>query len=996
MALNLPSPSPDLVTALVFAASEPGVGMRVLDRHLRAEETTHGELLAAARIVAANLKKAGLGPGDHVALMLPTSLDFPRIFYGCLLAGVVPAPLYPPVRLGRLDAFLESSAAVMRRLPARALIVDRRVARVVGRLVSETRPRSGAVGGLMLADVLCAGAALAPRPDGDRIPDPDDVAFIQCSSGTTRSPTPIPQTHRAVTANIEAIIAALPESVRQAPGGCVSWLPLYHDMGLIGCLLSAVRAARPLTLIPPELFMVRPVIWLEALSRYRGAISAAPDFAYGLCLDKIKPADTAGLDLSDWQVALDGAEPISADTLRAFAARFASNGLRPEALTPVYGLAEAALAVTFSPVDVPFTARRFDRDALATGVARDVPKGAPKGAPNGVELVSVGRPLPGYQIEVRNSAGERVRDTVVGRVWARGPSLVKAYHNAPAPVRDGWLDTGDVGVVCDDELYLCGRAKDVIIVRGKNHAPQDLERVCSEVAGVRTGCVIAGADGVGGREQAVLLVEVRQERDGLAEDCKRAVRAACGLEPGLVVLLAPGTLPRTSSGKLRRAEALAQWRAGTLTPPRSMGPAAMAGLFVSSAVLRLRAPRATYGGGGVGGVVGVDGPAARRQVATPSTRTARAGRTADLIVVGGGPAGLGAAIAAAQRGARVVVLEPRVGPIDKACGEGLMPAALAGLAGLGIDAESLPSWPLRGVCYRDGEDPTLVARGAFTSGVGRGMRRLVLHMALAERARELGVVVVPHKVREVRSTEESVAADGWSAPYLIGADGLHSRVRREIGLPAATPGERYGARQHFALAPWCDEVEVYWRDGVEAYVTPVAADCVGVALLFALSARSPARATTGGSAEGQQGVFDGLLAQFPALAARLDGASPTSPVRGAGPLWQVVPSARCGRVLLVGDAAGYVDALTGDGVALGLATAAAAVDAILADRPQRYDAAHERLTRAYRYGTRALLMATRLQWTRRLVLRGLAAAPWVFDYALDQLGGDPRSRPRRR
>jgi len=957
MALRLPPASPDLVTALARAATEPGVGVRVLDRHLRAEEMTREELLAAARVVAANLRRAGLGPGDHVALMLPTSLDFPRVFYGCLLAGVVPAPLYPPVRLGRLDAFFESSAAVMRRLPARALIVDRRIARVVGRLVAETRPP----GGLMLAEELCAGAPVAPGPGGDRAPAPDDVAFIQCSSGTTRAPTPIPQTHRAVSANIDAIIDALPEAVRQAPGGCVSWLPLYHDMGLIGCLLSAVRAARPLTLIPPELFMVRPVIWLEALSRYRGAISAAPDFAYALCLDKIVPGDTAGLDLSEWRLALDGAEPISADTLRAFAARFAPCGLRAEALTPVYGLAEAALAVTFSRADAPFTGRRFDRDALAAGEARD--------APDGVELVSVGRPLPGYAVEVRDAAGERVRDALVGRVWARGPSLVTAYHNAPAPIRDGWLDTGDVGVVRDGELYLCGRAKDVIIVRGRNHAPQDLERACSEVAGVRTGCVVAGADGAGGRERVVLLVEVREAREGLAEDCRGAVRAACGLEPGEVVLVAPGTLPRTSSGKLRRAEALAQWRAGTLTPPRAMGPVAMAGVLVSSAVHRLRAARAP------------DRAPAWRRGSTP------AGRTADLLVVGGGPAGLGAAIAAAQRGARVVVLEPRVGPIDKACGEGLMPAALAGLAALGIDAEALPSWPLRGVCYRDAEDPTLVARGAFTSGGGRGVRRPVLHVALAERARELGVTVVAHKVQAVRADRGRVEADGWSAPYLIGADGLHSRVRREIGLPAATPSERYGVRQHFAVAPWGDEVEVTWRDGVEAYVTPVAANCVGVALLFELSARARASAAIGGDAEEQASVFGGLLARFPALAARLEGASPASPVRGAGPMWQVVPRARRGRVLLVGDAAGYVDALTGDGVALGLATAAAAVEAIVADRPGRYDAAHRRLTRAYRIGTRALLAATRAPWTRRLVLRGLAAAPWLFDRALQHLGG---------
>ncbi|THA30728.1 FAD-dependent oxidoreductase [Streptomyces sp. A1277] len=334
----------------------------------------------------------------------------------------------------------------------------------------------------------------------------------------------------------------------------------------------------------------------------------------------------------------------------------------------------------------------------------------------------------------------------------------------------------------------------------------------------------------------------------------------------------------------------------------------------------------------------------------------------DLLVAGGGPAGLAAAIRAARLGMETVVVEPRTAPIDKACGEGIMPSGVAALRALGVP---VTGQPLHGIRYVEGSRSAVAP---FRGGPGLGVRRTALHAALHRRALELGVRIVPGKVAGVRQDRDRVEAAGLTARWLIAADGLHSPLRRELGLDApAAPVRRYGLRRHYRVAPWTGFVEVHWSRHGEAYVTPLGDGSVGVAVLS--RERLP---------------YAGHLAAFPRLAARLLGRE-AGPVRGAGPLRQRARARRAGRVLLVGDAAGYLDALTGEGVALAVATAVAAVDALAAGRPQAYPARWQRLTLRHRLLTAGLLTAARRPATARLIVPAAHRAPRVFGAAVHAL-----------
>lgn len=343
----------------------------------------------------------------------------------------------------------------------------------------------------------------------------------------------------------------------------------------------------------------------------------------------------------------------------------------------------------------------------------------------------------------------------------------------------------------------------------------------------------------------------------------------------------------------------------------------------------------------------------------------------DLVVVGGGPAGLATAIDAAGRGMRVTVLEPRSGPVDKACGEGLMPSAVAALDRLDVHPRGLP---FSGISYLSA-DGTRGARHAFSAGPGLGVRRTELHRALSERAAEVGVDVLRRRVTGLSEydggvTVEVVDEPGLRSSWVVGADGLHSTVRRLVATPSASDGRRYGLRRHALVAPWTDDVEVYWGHGAEAYVTPVGPTSVGIALL---------------TEHGHD--FAATLEAFPALQDRLGGAAWSTSSRGAGPMLQRVTRRTAGRVLLVGDAAGYVDALTGEGLRIALVTARAALDAIEAGDPSRYERQWYTLTRDYRWLTRTLLAAARHRQLRRMIVPGSRALPRVFGVACDALVG---------
>jgi acyl-CoA synthetase (AMP-forming)/AMP-acid ligase II len=572
-----PARHPTLVHALDAAARHPS-GVTFVDLAERETFLPWGEVRARAARVAGGLAAAGIAPGDRVALVLRTEPAFLDAFFGCWLAGAVPVPLYPPVRLGRMDEYAAATGRMFAVSGARLVLSRGGVRRLLGRAVLNGGPALGCRD----VDELAAGAPPL------RVPSPDELAVVQFSSGSTVEPKAVALTHRAVAAQADVLLAAT------APGPAdvmVSWLPLYHDMGLIGALLGAMSYPGPLVLLAPEHFLARPALWLRAVARHGGTISAAPSFAYAYAADRVKDADLEGVSLATWRLALDGAEPVSPEAMRRFAARFSRRGFDPRALVPVYGLAEAALAVTFRSPGRPLEGRRLDPVRLARdGVV----------APGGREVVPVGVPLPGVEVEVRDGATRPLGPGLLGRIFVRGPSLMREYLGDPAGTAralgaDGWLDTGDLGFVADGELHVHGRAKDVVVVRGANHAPEEFEAALAGIAGLRAGCAVAaGFVPEGGDGEALLLLAERARGAGgtdagVEAAVHRAVLDRTGIAPHTVRLLAPGTLPRTSSGKLRRGEAVRRFLAGTLAPARR---ATALGLALEAARSRVAFARA--------------------------------------------------------------------------------------------------------------------------------------------------------------------------------------------------------------------------------------------------------------------------------------------------------------------------------------------------------------------------------------------------------------------
>jgi acyl-CoA synthetase (AMP-forming)/AMP-acid ligase II len=515
--------------------------------------------------------------------VLPTSPGFLDAFFGALLAGAVPVPLYPPLRLGRLVEYHAATARMIVAAGASLVIVGDRTRKLLGQAIATARPPLGWRSVEELSEVVSGVTAVEVDPDSD--------AVIQYSSGATTEPKPVVLSHRQVMAQLAVIRSLLPPEGDTAQLG-VSWLPLYHDMGLLGCLLVAVYYPGPLVLIPPENFLARPALWLRAIARHRATLSISPTFGYALAARRVREEDVGGLDLSSWRFAGCGAEPISMHALETFARRFAPYSFDATALRPCYGLAEAALAVTFVPPDRPVKSIGVDPTRLAT--TGEVVAGTRV-------VVSVGTPVPGFEVEVRGDDGQLLAERRVGHIHARGPSVMAGYFRQPEATAHalvgGWLDTGDLGFVADGELYVCGREKDTVIIRGANHAPQEFEECLDGLDGLRTGCAVALGFEPEGSDGEQLLVLAERARDAVPGNSNaavldligRAILERTGVRPHTVLLLEPGTLPRTSSGKLRRSEALRRFLAGELTPPRPAGPVHLSAELARSALAFARA-----------------------------------------------------------------------------------------------------------------------------------------------------------------------------------------------------------------------------------------------------------------------------------------------------------------------------------------------------------------------------------------------------------------------
>ncbi len=530
------------------------------------------ELWLEARRRAHGLAALGVQRGDRVALVLPEPDEFVLTFIGALTAGVVAVPLYPPQTLAKMEAYGDTVRHVLEASGARFLVtsealrplIEEHLAGEGSRVVTEREVReAGEAGGFH---------GQAPEPVSL-----DDLAFLQFTSGSTSRPKGVMVTHENLSVNSHAIMFDGLKSTPDDRG--VSWLPLYHDMGLIGFVIAPLYALVQVMFLPTLSFIRRPSLWLDAIHRFRGTITFAPNFAFALATRAVTESQARSWDLSCMRALGCGAEPIQPDVLRAFLDRFGKQGLRPESILPSYGMAEATLAITFADVDAPLTTDRVDLQAMRAGSAVPV---SPRSDGPAMELVSCGRPFPGHEIGVFSPDGRPLGEREVGEILLRGPSVTAGYYG-DAPSTDetfggGWLRTGDLGYRAGGELYICGRAKDLIILNGKNYYPQDIERVVSRIDGVRDGqCVAFSRMDTAGAEVAVVVAESRKNTTGMADAIVAAVRAELGLTIAEIHFIKRGTLPKTSSGKVRRRECRRRLEAAELELTCAADPDTMGG-----------------------------------------------------------------------------------------------------------------------------------------------------------------------------------------------------------------------------------------------------------------------------------------------------------------------------------------------------------------------------------------------------------------------------------
>ena len=547
---------------------------------------TFAALVERAEHLAAGLADRGLAPGQSAALMLPTGLDYLATFLAVQMAGAIPVPIYPPARPSQLEDHVRRHAGILANARARTLVTFG-PALGVSRLLTAQVPGLDSV--LDVAGLDKAGR-LRERPALDEA----STAFLQYTSGSTGSPKGVVLSHGDVLASLKAMAAALGATPRDV---FVSWLPLYHDMGLIGAWMGSLYYGFPLVLMSPLDFLARPARWLEAIHRHRGTLSGGPNFAYELCVRRIEPDRMEGLDLSSWRLAFNGAEPVNPDTMDRFTAKFVPCGLPGKAMTPVYGLAEATLGVAFTPVgrgpridvvDADAIARRGRAAPLPGGAAVDGPSvaeppvegrqagGSHIGGPAGRarRFVSCGPPIPGFEVRIVDDRGTELEERAEGAVEFRGPSTTSGYFRNPAAnhaLFDGeWLRSGDRGYVAGGELYVTGRDKDLIVRAGRNLYPYDLEAAVGGIDGVRKGCVavFASPDPVAGTERLVVVAETREEdperKRGIEEAIVRAASAQLGSGPDEVVLAPPHSVLKTSSGKIRRVAVRELFESGAL------------------------------------------------------------------------------------------------------------------------------------------------------------------------------------------------------------------------------------------------------------------------------------------------------------------------------------------------------------------------------------------------------------------------------------------------
>jgi fatty-acyl-CoA synthase len=516
------------------------------------------DLRLATQKRAAHYLALGLSRGDRVALVVPEGEHFIPAFLGALWIGLIPVPLYPPLSLGKLDAFMDALVTILNVAKPRALVTSERVGKVlwsaVGRIPSLEK--------VILTEELQAEPARALPPAADLADG--DIAFLQFTSGSTALPKGVIVTHGSLAANCKAIVVDGLKAEPLKGDKAISWLPLYHDMGLIGLVLAPVCYTIPTVFIPTMSFIKNATLWMETIHKHKGTLSFAPNFAYALVTKRAKPDQVARWDLSQMRVFGCGAEPINPETMRNFVKALAPSGLKPTALLPCYGMAEATLAISFVGLDETLRTDRIDGERYHSDR---------KAAPGeGLEVVNCGRTFPGHELSIQDEDGRILPDRHVGEICFRGPSVAAGYWGNPEATRaagmgapGSWLRTGDLGYLVGGELYISGRIKDILIINGRNYYPQRIEWLIDEIAGVRKGSAVVFTRPGASSEEIVVAAETRdQDQPALRTQIVSRVGEEFQLAVSDVALVRPGALPKTSSGKLQRRKTRDQYLRGTL------------------------------------------------------------------------------------------------------------------------------------------------------------------------------------------------------------------------------------------------------------------------------------------------------------------------------------------------------------------------------------------------------------------------------------------------
>ncbi len=558
-----------LTQALINRSSNPGRFLIFLDGKNNETPITGADALAGALATAQYLVSRGLKKNDKVVVMLPTSFDFVKTYFGILFAGGIPVPVTQPAGTNNIEKYLDNLKHIISNSDANFFITYDKIKIIVASLLGNSGIKE-----FIFASEINENPVQKENYKELPVIDTDDIALIQYTSGTTGKPKGVLLSHKNLLHNVHGICIAGRMTDKDVG---ISWLPLYHDMGLIGTLFTSLYWDWSLYLMQPEIFLLKPIWWFENIGKYGVTMTVAPNFGYHYCTTRISEADLSKLNLKSWRFALNGAEPIDKLTIKKFIDKFKVCGLREDVFWPVYGMAENSLAATFPDPDMPTVSKRFIRERLEVdGIAEETDSNDSKYY---IDLVSVGYPLIGQEVKIVDAESNTLNEGIIGEIIISSPSLSLGYYKnekaSAEAIRDGWLYTGDMGFIVDGQLFVSGRSKEMIIKRGKNIYPYDVERIASAVPGVRLGCTAAFAipNEASGTEDLVLVCETKtkdkEKMDRIRKEIIKELMTRLNITPDVVELVPRGTIPKTSSGKTQRVLVKKNYLDNNLVPSKN-------------------------------------------------------------------------------------------------------------------------------------------------------------------------------------------------------------------------------------------------------------------------------------------------------------------------------------------------------------------------------------------------------------------------------------------